>query len=645
MDQDIEARAKEFLSFLERCSKQDRAAATASITSCLPDLQAFLEQIQPHLQHLGESITKHQRSLGESHDTIDRTRAGGPPSQLYPTLGPLLYRLCRNPVVLSSKAIDCLLIQAVVGYSCQTGTRDYSDWTSWQKQHVREQKSKAEAWCTARLKDIFMTDRDPGSKLDPFEDLFLVSTEEMKEREFTELFSILARKLQLIVDALAKSDREQTHRKALPCWTFGLSGLCSPLVGDVRSQTLVAGVVDLAFSLSRMGSKKSRDASLDQVLDPTFVDSVRKQQDCVMAAPYCLDNKRLMKLWTISPLIRQQVIVRCITRSLETFAGQQHLSSLNMEDPLTKHAESSRFLVAMTESLDMGCYPVELFLQSLTEIAAEVPDWRFSRLCSLLVKWTLQNGKDYGGNPVATFGGDLITDVLSTARGLLGKAGTKTDISCRDTTLTQLQEAGRRYILQSKGPTELTLRRRLLFLVSAACWTHRHLLLLLISKHFKELEVTRLVETKPSVIPAIIAELFLECDTDQYRASLVYHVQSFLKELYIISSAYCEIEESRTSFDSLLSAKLGSFRSVLSLNAVVMADLICALGLYMSQGGPIPWQAMFSAVRTTIYPSTTPSMFATTPFMVRICDIQRSSSLPGLSEAIEQYTLETEKLN
>jgi len=63
-----------------------------------------------------------------------------------------------------------------------------------------------------------MTDRDPkaqGNNLTPHVNLFQVSSEEMRDLKSTELFSTLASKLQLIAEALARSDEEQTHRKAM----------------------------------------------------------------------------------------------------------------------------------------------------------------------------------------------------------------------------------------------------------------------------------------------------------------------------------------------------------------------------------------------------------------------------------------------
>lgn len=176
-----------------------------------------MEQIQPLLHMDMRAAIKH-RNQDESHETIDGPRVNGLPSQLYPTLGPLLNRLCRNPVVLSSKTIEGLLIRTLVGYSCQSGTRADPCWTPRQRRLAQERKAKAEAWCTARLKDMFMTDRDPkaqGNNLTPHVNLFQVSSEEMRDLKSTELFSTLASKLQLIAEALARSDEEQTHRKAM----------------------------------------------------------------------------------------------------------------------------------------------------------------------------------------------------------------------------------------------------------------------------------------------------------------------------------------------------------------------------------------------------------------------------------------------
>jgi len=129
------------------------------------------------------------------------------------------------------------------------------------------------------------------------------------------------------------------------------------------------------------------------------------------------------------------------------------------------------------------------------------------------------------------------------------------------------------------------------FLIGAACWSHGQQLIQQTFRYFKEQESLQLGQNELSVIPAIVAELFLASGTD-CQADVVYQVQRFLKEVRGIGSACYDDKESQMAMRALLSAKLENFRPILALNTVVLADLISALGLYIGQGDPIPWQTM-----------------------------------------------------
>lgn len=89
-------------------------------------------------------------------------------SELYPTLGPLLTHLCRNPVVLSSIPMASLVAHSVFKYSNQDSDKQQQQ----QQQqglgpHQRNFGTKDQgpklsaerAWCAARLRDMIETSR------------------------------------------------------------------------------------------------------------------------------------------------------------------------------------------------------------------------------------------------------------------------------------------------------------------------------------------------------------------------------------------------------------------------------------------------------------------------------------------------------
>ncbi|KAK3843982.1 MAG: hypothetical protein J3R72DRAFT_439515 [Linnemannia gamsii] len=426
MDQEIEAQAKEFLAFLEQCSQQSRAKATSEINSCQSHLTTFLTNIQPLIE-----------SWPETNDPAIESKTVHA-SEMYPTLGPLLEHLCRNPVILaSSPTVDSesggslaeLVAKSVIRFSSRNDSRSngssatagVGSSTRSTMTRMAPAPSAEQLWRAARMRDMFRaqpkqqkqldrhgkkTTRAGGSnhdrifsvpngsrkvEKDLFQELFKVSDKEMKDRETELTLETMANNLKTLQDQVVDTELTEVAWNSLVEWNRQLSGLCAPLVSTTSAAKLLEGIIRTTYLLySKYPQSISRGMHL-QLLDSSFVESLMLLK-CGVAMPAALKEVRtLAQFLFASSLARQGFLVQLIDAVIQECG---HLSDFyQSQHQITQHFESSHFLAsALSRQLleDQHRHLIEKLLGGSAELVGEVDDWRIVRIWILLVGWILK---------------------------------------------------------------------------------------------------------------------------------------------------------------------------------------------------------------------------------------------------------------
>ncbi|KAF9153068.1 hypothetical protein BG015_004122 [Linnemannia schmuckeri] len=622
MDQEIEAQAKEFLAFQEQCSQQPRAKATSEINASLNHLQTFLTTIQPIIEPW--PIT--------NEPTIESMPVHA--SELYPTLGPLLEMLCRNPVVTAStsfRGLADLVAQSVIKFSARAGgnvavvgARSNSATTP-----IPPPPSAEQSWRAARMRDMFRAQQQQGElsrkknsaeghppcsgqnesvekKRDPFQGLFEVSGKELKEREMEQTLETMVDNLTMLLDQVANTELTDTAWFSLVTWNRQLSELCAPLVSTPSAAKLLGGIIRAAYVLY---SKRLQGPKLVplHLLDSSFVESLMMQQTNATMPAILKDHQTLAQLLIVSSLARQRSLIQLIDGVIQDYERSPDFYQ-SRHQITQRHFESSQFLTsALSGQLleDQRRHLAERILEDSAELAGEIDDWRIVRIWILLVEWALTrlgSGESVYMTPMesdASFPDHDVNlcAVILTAGRIVNyresepKEAASSRVSISAAVLLEIDTLWKiqvRYIFQTAPPQEMALRRRIVFLIGCAVTSSNGLLSTLIHQHILSLDKSdrHQKQDSPTISQNTITLLNLislltsgELNIDS-SSTIGQPFLALLQELH----AALHVSKASNPYDlrmgtvADLEGIFTKFVSLLRINMVVTADIVYQYG-------------------------------------------------------------------
>ncbi|KAF9175902.1 hypothetical protein BGX21_010703 [Mortierella sp. AD011] len=591
--------------------------------------------------------------------------------ELYPTLGVLLTRLCVNPVVLASDSIANLVAQSVSKYSMQTNHYSQSSWN---------RLSAERAWCTRRLRGMLQNSQYAPLRTSQkqhiqdlemrtsdtrgFAELFGVSKAEMKQQRFAQTTEALSQCLNNLVCVVSTTRLTGVSLAFMIAWSRQLSGLCAPLVSYPAAAVLVRDVIDLAYSLkTRADSTLAINPSIE-VLDSAFVEqTLLCSRDGDLKNKILLEDSQVLRFCNVSSLARQRYLIHLTDKIMKASAEQPGFV-LDRGEVFSKFIASSQLVSTLARGLKEtnGEYTdlVHSTLEDIAALAGEIPDWRFIRICTLLIEWILTRGRR--GEPSRendSLGSDCRSGLYDFDNVPLTPFEAMVSASCcllqnhahgfstRPSSLEELDRlaiAQRDYIYCFAGPDRLILRKRLAFLVSMVIAQHNEFLIRHIRCHFESLDMGRLRQGQDNEfvadknLVAFIADLILTDDSEQWGSSVLHEqLTGLLQELRTVCPA-------RVGQNSTLSISMGPLKSVLAkyepilhLNKALLADIVCALGIFADANDSALWKSMIRVAVSVMHEpeSTSYANIRSLPFIARLHDISENMQVLGLNDALE----------
>ncbi|KAG0277009.1 hypothetical protein BGZ95_006692, partial [Linnemannia exigua] len=641
MDQEIEAQAKEFLAFLEQCSQHSRAKATSDISLCQSHLATFLTNIQPLIEPWPET----------NDPAIDSRTVHA--SEMYPTLGPLLEQLCRNPIFMASsssttfsgsgRSLAELVAQSVIRFSTRSDNRSSGSATiadvglssSAFMTRITPAPSAEQLWRAARLRDMFRaqqkqqqqqqqdrrhdkkTTRAGGSNRDhPFS--IPNGSRKVKKDLFQELFKV--------------SDKEKKDKE-----------------------------IELTLETMADNLEILQDQAVDIDLTEVAWDSLRD-----FTVPAALkDVRTLAQLLFVSPLARQDFLVLLIDAVIQDtghvsdfYQSQRHIAQ--------QHFESSHFLASALSgqlSEDQHRHLLGKLLEGSAELAGEIDDWRVVRMWILLVEWILKS-LGYAKSPqILPLESDTSTvdqdanlwAMISSACRIVNSSHSKPTGS-KDSRLSvsaaalseinSLMEIQSRFIFETALPQETALRRRMVFLIGSAVAMSNGFLTTLIHRHILSLDKPDHHTEDPLLIPTQDSETLLTLlsllmcgETGVADTSTIGEpFWALLKDMHTT----LRVSETSNPYDLRLGTVadleriFAKYLPLLRMNVVVTADIVCAIVIYNDPEDSAFWQSVISAVlRILTGQESTPPLTSSPAYMARLRDLSEILTESGLGVALE----------
>ncbi|KAG0207414.1 hypothetical protein BGX33_006829 [Mortierella sp. NVP41] len=557
-----------------------RARATSETSSSLNHLQTFLTTIQPIIEPWPET----------NDPTIDSMAVHA--AELYPTVGPLLVQLCRNPVVMASEPLADLVVQAVFRFSSKSGAKGAASASarsagkSTAKSIARMAPSAEQSWRAARVRDMFQA----------------------QQRQ--------------------QQPKQQQQQQ-------GRHGKSIAAAGSNQQR---------AYS-GPNGSRKARDPFQDLFL---VSDKEMKGREVELTLETMADTLKTLQGQVLNTELTEAAWISLISR---------------------QHFDSSHFLTsALSAHVQDGqhCDLVERLLEDSAEFAGEIDDWRIVRIWTLFVEWILTPLGSEGARARDTLeidadmsamdrDMDLGAMVLSARRIVnnrdLKRAASRgvhfSDSSAVLSEINHLLEIQKRYVFESAPPREMALRRRLAFLIASAVISSNGLLVSLIHQYFLSLDVSNrdkqdpITPSEESTLLNLLSMLLsgqVDSGTTVTMSAITAPLKEFLKDLH----GTLRVSETSNPYDlrlgtvSDLERIFVRFLPILRMNAVVTAEIVCAIVVYSDSEDSAFWQSVINAVLRSIAGSeSTPLLKSLPAFMARLQDLSETMSVPGLVTALD----------
>lgn len=594
-------------------------------------------------------------------------------SELYPTLGPLITQLCRNPVILSSKPIASLVVKFVLKYSNQERISESHNGLK-----DKEQGSKPErAWCAARLRDMVKASRQESrrgvdasvtngssssTRWRGFGSLFQVSEHDMEQQRIEQTMTSLSTSLASLREMVQEKSLRTVDLVYLTRWIHQLSELCGPLVSHPASAPLIQGVVDTSCTLKArmLQSQHHAKGSSLRLLDAAFVKQVMAKVDEGGHVTTTLSSDQLLlRLCSVSDLARQTHVVQLIDRIMATSKWESAVVQ-SRDTVIHPHLERSRLFAAISSNPKEGCaLLLQPLLEDLSGLTAQMSDWRLVRICTVLVEWMIttrvhcEQRMELGDDDSQVWENKEVLSheldaLISSACSIVRHASLSTDQENVQFLLDTFLTAQTNYVFCSAGPEHLSLRRKLAFLVTTAVSQHGGFLVHRIRYNLETLRAAQeersittntmddalSVPASPAVV--LMAQLMASHDSDATFCAVAENIAALLKklqELYSGNWKYLD-QHMRNEVQLRLAAIMQAYQHILQINWTLAADLLCALGLYLNVTDSASWQSMIQAAfsRTELDSSVS---IASSPIVAQLWSYAECIPAPELQKALQ----------
>ncbi|KAF9187739.1 hypothetical protein BGZ51_001124 [Haplosporangium sp. Z 767] len=294
---------------------------------------------------------------------------------------------------------------------------------------------------------------------------------------------------------------------------------------------------------------------------------------------------------------------------------------------------------------------LQSLLQDAVEMTSEIDDWRMVRLWILFFEWILdqlpaesmqvrQNssaGLKQERPSVSMISNASFWDMIFKAQSVHRQGLQDSTTISYFQAIDQLLDAQRAYIFLSAASEQLTLRRRLAFLIGAAAAQRTGTLVWILRDHFQSLEqaVDYSVGSKGllphrvqsiDAVSSFLAHLSLAYDSEKEFGAIGERFATFLKELQTLNKLYIRDEASNLALEAMLERITQTYLPLLRLSSVFLADILCATVVYINCNDTKLWKLVIKVfLRTT---SESPLARAPNPFkaplIARLRDIVKN---------------------
>ncbi|KAF9350211.1 hypothetical protein BGX26_011567 [Mortierella sp. AD094] len=137
---------------------------------------------------------------------------------------------------------------------------------------------------------------------------------------------------------------------------------------------------------------------------------------------------------------------------------------------------------------------------------------------------------------------------------------------------------------------------------------------------------------------AFMVGLILIDDSEQWNSGVLREqLTGLLQELRIVYSARVGQNSAPSISMESLKSVLVKYEPILHMNETLLADIVCALGIYMDANDSTLWQSMIQVAMSVMHEleSTSYANIRSLPFVTRLHDISESIQAHGLSDALE----------
>jgi hypothetical protein len=335
------------------------------------------------------------------------------------------------------------------------------------------------------------------------------------------------------------------------------------------------------------------------------------------------------RLLEISTLARQKTLIQLIdsviqdcVHSPDFYQSRHQITQRHFEPSLILTCALSGHLLQ-----DQRRHLTERILEDTAELAGEIDDWRVVRIWTLLIEWVLTrlgSGKSLYTLPLDPDASPLDQDadlcaMISSACRIVNCGdselkGAKSPRVSADAEvmfkIDNLLKCLERYVFETAPPQEMALRRRMAFLIGSAVASSNGLLASLILQHVLSLDKPDVDRKEDSSTPfqdtttlLNLVSLLMSGESDTTSASTIGELfVALLKELHrtLRMSEASNPYDLRLGTVADLEGIFTKFVSLLRLNVVVTADIVCAIVVYNDPKNSAFWQ---SVVCSSVYVS------------------------------------------
>ncbi|KAG0257526.1 hypothetical protein BG011_003912 [Mortierella polycephala] len=424
---------------------------------------------------------------------------------------------------------------------------------------------------------------------------------------------------------------------------------------------LIQGIIRTAYQLTRKETLGYYVLPLPTVIDAGFADQVMEIQENEAAPKILSSNQLVGQFLSIAPLARQRCLLRVMNRIVAE-CSQQSDFFLTCTEIFRHYSSDSNLLSVMERVLDAQDDLLLHLLQDAAEMTSEIDDWRLVRLWILLFEWVLSRlsaesmqvrqsssaGLEQERISVSVISDAAFWDMVYKAQSVHRQGAQASTAISYIQAINQLLDAQRTYIFLSAAPEQLSLRRRLAFLIGAAAAQRNGTLVWILRDHFQVLEqaVDCSVESMDllphrvqsvDAVASFLAHLSLAYDSEQEFGAIGEHFAALLKELQTLNKMYVQNEVSKLALETMLGRIIQTYLPLLRLSSVFLADVVCATVVYINCNDTGLWKSVIQIFLSTTSESSqdrVPNLFMT-PLIARLQDIGSTIGLEELRTAFD----------